>query len=398
MKSIFKVAASHIISASSLTHTEETSKKRYASQFFFHTKLEPNPFVVLDLGEIIFADQLVIENRTTSISIAFRANSLRVFRSTNLVDWTEIAFTPDECLSIFTGAIGANIRYIRLSLQGIEIFHLKSVQLNNVSVAQPTDTETTHGSHGFFNSRTYFPIHNAGFFSITSMTLLDLLRYPHEIVKINASFAFADFKDSVDQDPWLEFFEPPNPSVFFIGGNEIGFTQRLAHDRYASFDLSSASIAIRKYYTPSGKVRSRVDYLCKKYEIDVENTIAVYYRGTDKSTELLPTPVESYIQKTQEILKRQPELRIFVQTDQKQIRDILLSAFGSRAFYLDDLPVTESSTGVHKLITENKLNFAIDFLATTIIMSRCKYVVTGTGNVSCWTVLFRGSVEGVHQF
>lgn len=39
-----------------------------------------------------------------------------------------------------------------------------------------------------------------------------------------------------------------------------------------------------------------------------------------------------------------------------------------------------------------------DYLAITIIMSKCKYIICGSGNCSIWIMFYRGHAEGVHQY
>ena len=41
--------------------------------------------------------------------------------------------------------------------------------------------------------------------------------------------------------------------------------------------------------------------------------------------------------------------------------------------------------------------FSRYFLAIIIIMSKCKYIICGSGNCSLWIILYRGNVKNVWQ-
>jgi hypothetical protein len=47
------------------------------------------------------------------------------------------------------------------------------------------------------------------------------------------------------------------------------------------------------------------------------------------------------------ITKKHADLRVLVQTDRKQVRDYFLSEIGPAAFYIEEMPVTCSSSAMH---------------------------------------------------
>lgn len=98
------------------------------------------------------------------------------------------------------------------------------------------------------------------------------------------------------------------------------------------------------------------------------------------------------------ILEQNPNMKVMVQTDQEQILNYFRKNLGSKCFNIEELPVTSGTKGIHKLITNDKLSFGMNMLAAVIIMSRCKYLITHTGNVAYWTLLYRGNFNNVTQF
>ena len=59
--------------------------------------------------------------------------------------------------------------------------------------------------------------------------------------------------------------------------------------------------------------------------------------------------------------------------------------------------IKKSLTTVDKVYKETNYEFSKNFLAITLAMSKCKYVVCCTGNCSLWICLIRGGTTGVYQ-
>jgi len=139
----------------------------------------------------------------------------------------------------------------------------------------------------------------------------------------------------------------------------------------------------------------------RQYNIDYENTIGLCYRGTDKWLEIAQIQPEYYIQEVKRLITKEPGLRILIQTDQQQIRDLLAEALGERAFFLSELPVSSSPIPVHDLSDSERgiSNFENDqrMLAVVTILSKCKYTITHTGSIGLWTYLFRGTPRNTCQ-
>jgi hypothetical protein len=137
--------------------------------------------------------------------------------------------------------------------------------------------------------------------------------------------------------------------------------------------------------------------------ISPERSIAICYRGTDKSSETKLAPVGDYIQVANDILQRSAaDLEIIVQTDQEQARDTILAHFGQRCRFFKDLPVTRGHIAIHNLIGKEIMlgreDFAKRMIAATVILSRCAYVITHTGNVGAWIAIYRGTSSNLYQF
>jgi len=243
--------------------------------------------------------------------------------------------------------------------------------------------------------------HSFGFFSNCSVTLWSLTReYPSErYMKVNWPC----------QDQWRNDHQA-GKNLFdrYFHPNTNLDTHALAnllpidhHGVYRDLPFDKLTPYIENYFTPSEIVRNKLDELVNKYEIDFNNTIGLWYRGTDKFTELTPVPPRFYTNEVQRLIPKNPRLRVLLQTDQEQIRDIFVRELGERVFYFSELPVTKSSIGIRNVSREDRgisnFEFGITLLAVVNIFAKCRYLVTHTGNVSLWMYLYRGTARNTCQ-
>lgn len=314
----------------------------------------------------------------------------------NCKDWQDYSMIFDSDLSNATVDILNNARYLYFNIPDeFEVIHLNSITLEYSDAKY--DPEKYIDSYGYLNDGIYHVTHNAGFFSNCSTTLRNLARiYPIPIQRINTKLSFSHFKDNPNDDPWLDYFEEANNIEKDMTFNWLK-KGLYHHTRYEKINFQETQLLIEHYFSPSEKVRERVDHLTKKYGIDYSKIIAVNFRGTDKSTEIKPQPFEAYAIAAQKLIDKNPACRVLIQTDQTQFRDYLSGLFGENSFFFSELPTTEGDMGIHYINKNDKLDFAINLLAVVQIMAKCKYLITHTGNVAYWTLLFRGNSENTIQ-
>lgn len=254
--------------------------------------------------------------------------------------------------------------------------------------------------YGFFSQETstYFVTWNCGFFSILSTCLLNLAKLNGECNNINATLGFSLFKDDPRQDCWYIFFKASPKHTERLLHEESQFRHVLLHhSRYERLNFVEASLMIQRYFQPSDQIIEIANSLKKKYQIEPNNTCCIYYRGTDKHTEIESVSPDIYLEKTKRMIADEPGLRVLIQTDQEQIRQYLHHELGDRSFYFHELSTTSGDEGFHFCIQDEKLMFAKTFLAVQLIMAQSRFLITGTTNVAYWTVLFRGNCENVIQ-
>ena len=252
---------------------------------------------------------------------------------------------------------------------------------------------------GYFVDSAFHLTHDAGFFSMCSTALFELCREKSMTTAIYANESFSHFGKDAGENPWDFYFNQPRQEIPAVFADKNPFGRRLRHHSdYSTLPLKRVRSHIARYFSPVEEVKRREANLLAKYGIDPGRTITVCYRGTDKGTELALEDPEAYLDATRALVRRRPRCRVLVQTDQTQVRDFLVNSLGERAFYIDEMPVTETQTAIHHVITpEQQVSFGQTLLATVLIMANTRHLITHTGNMALWTVLYRGNVRGVTQ-
>ena len=196
--------------------------------------------------------------------------------------------------------------------------------------------------------------------------------------------------------------------VFFSAHPDVATSGRVAippihhHGRYAWLGIEQWTPFIRRWFLPSGPVLDLQRSLAAKYHFTGRGTIGFYYRGTDKATELTASPVDRYMETARALASRHRRHRIFIQTDQAQMRDRFMEEFGDRCFFVEEMPVTQGTIGFHLLPDEelglDRIHFGMLGMAVTRLLSECDVLVNCTGNMALWAALYRGNVKKMYQF
>ena len=245
--------------------------------------------------------------------------------------------------------------------------------------------------------------HNAGFFSCCSIRLWRITQYINIHKKlpkiVDTSKSYNKYKPE-KSDVTFNFFEHYDKiKNNIIIDSKINYHHHHQFSDYTKLNyLNKLKPIIEKYFTPSKKVNTTVEQLVKKYNIDYENTIAVYYRGTDKYKETKIAPFESFYNKIKEITEINPELKILIQTDTTQFIDYIKEK-KMDSIIIEENTTSSSKKGIHnEKSSEQNYNDMFNLLSTFIIISKCKYFVCSSGNCSIWMVLYRGNANNVYQY
>lgn len=257
------------------------------------------------------------------------------------------------------------------------------------------------GKFGFFLRGTYFVTNNAGLFSCASTTLSDLLDSDVPVSKINSRLGMSLYKSSLFENNWSCFFEQPerqedgrwnptsNPSCIPV------------HDwwsaSYASLPITSVRRVVEHFFRPAAAIYSLCHKLATDYDIDFGNTIGVHYRGTDKSKEVKILPIQAFLDKTSQVLETTPSAIVFLLTDEREAATVFAREFPHSLVVNQSLRMSEGALGAHNVDSRDGQSQGQMFFATLLLVSKCRTLVTHTGNGALWEALFRGSSHGVLQ-
>ncbi len=112
---------------------------------------------------------------------------------------------------------------------------------------------------------------------------------------------------------------------------------------------------------------------------------------------ILPT-YEDYLNYANLILKENPNIKFLIQSDETEFIDFMMNRFPNSFIFTNHIRhITKTNTTVDILYREKNSEFSKYYLAITIIMSNCKYIICGSGNCSIWIMLYRGNNKNVFQ-
>jgi hypothetical protein len=247
---------------------------------------------------------------------------------------------------------------------------------------------------------------DAGFFSNCTVALWNIAEikrhygvFPKQIDFTNSFTHYRDAKQAINNDAYPTFFKLKNNNGLQKSKN----IPRVAHHgQYNSINYSLINPVVEHYFQASHQVARTEEELIARYKIDLEHTIAIVYRGTDKITEVSLANPFNYLAQARQLLTKNPNFRVWIQTDDFHVRDMFCRELGSQCFYMNEMPVTKENTAIHLLdqsaLRMNPQRFGVTLLAVTRLLSKSAFIINHTGNMALWICLYRGHTKNVIQF
>jgi hypothetical protein len=258
------------------------------------------------------------------------------------------------------------------------------------------------GKFGFFVGDTYFLTYNAGLLSCSTVTLSDITASGRTIRKIRSNFGMSLYKKWLLRNNWRSYFQTPmqiQSSQLALADGEVYPND--IHDwwgkDYAAIPFKAVKETVDLFFSLSPKVVKFSDGFVEKYGINLEETIGVHYRGTDKQTEIETPSLTEFISQTRQFMQEMANPKILLLTDEPEVIVGFEGAFPKAVITINELAAPGGPIGAHILDSKEPEVQGQIFLAILSLVSKCKKVVTHTGNGALWEVLFRGSTEGLKQ-
>ena len=249
--------------------------------------------------------------------------------------------------------------------------------------------------------------HEAGFFSMCCVSLWNLAELQHIRgmfpSRMDYSLNFHAFRNPeqvrLKTDLYPLFFKP-QPACALDPRRRLPHVA--SHGIYRFLNLKRLHPVMNRFFQPSDRAIELRDDLIRRYAIDPAKTIAVVYRGTDKGVEVKLASPEAFLAVTHRLLAANPGHRVWIQTDEREVRTMFARAFAGRCFYLHEMPVSSNGMVVHEQNDEtlnmDRSEFGVLLIAVNSLLAQADIVVNHTGNMALWLCLFRGHAHGVWQF
>jgi hypothetical protein len=232
--------------------------------------------------------------------------------------------------------------------------------------------------------------------------LSDITASGRKVTKIKSNMGMSLYKKWILRNNWKSFFQAPPKMHSAQAATAVSESYpNDIHDwwgkDYAAIPFKNVLDAVGLYFRLSPKVMKISDGFVEKYGINLEETIGIHYRGTDKQTEIETPSLAEFISKTRQFMQEMANPKILLLTDEPDVIVGFEAAFPNAVITINELAAPGGSLGAHTRDSKEPEIQGQIFLAILSLVSKCKKVVTHTGNGALWEVLFRGSTDDLKQ-
>jgi hypothetical protein len=244
-----------------------------------------------------------------------------------------------------------------------------------------------------------------GFFSCCSCRLDAIVDYINTYMtypdNVDSSKQFNPYKIGLpkNQDITFVYFEHYNNINTNLLPTPIIYNQSYQWHTYKNLNFEKLSPIVEKYFTPSTEIKKIKSNIEIKYAIDYANICVLFYRGNDKGREIILCGYDVLISKAREIKETNPNIKFLIQSDESEFIEAVQKEFPDNSFYFKDeiRHMSKTRNTVDLVFRNDNFKFSKYFLAITLIMSQCKYVICASGNCDIWITLFRKNCDNVFQ-
>ncbi len=247
--------------------------------------------------------------------------------------------------------------------------------------------------------------YNTGFFSNCSLRLNKIVEFinSNKILPYNvdSSQLFGLYKNFINRDKDITFhyfenyYNIKDVNILY----PINYNHTHQYKNYNDLNYKCIVPLIKKYFSPSTIINKIVSKLEKKYDIIHENTVAVYYRGTDKKVESKLASFDDFYNQIIKIININKNIKILIQTDSANFIDYINGKKLKNIIIINENRTSYRDKGIHNEQSKDINYYDMqNFLSTILIISKCKYIICSSGNCSIWAMLYRGNGKNVIQY
>ena len=245
--------------------------------------------------------------------------------------------------------------------------------------------------------------HSSGFFSCCSVKLSQIVEfinlYKKLPDKIDSSQQFTIYKYNTDRDITYDYFKhyDNTPNIKITLPIKYHWNDQFLN--YSNLDYDKIRPLIHKYFSPSIEIENIIVNIENKYNLNYDNTCVLFYRGNDKNRETKKCSYDEYLIYAEHIRNIKSDIKFLIQSDETEFIEFMTNKFPHCSFYLKEeiRHIKKNDDTVDNGSKYKNYEFSKKFLAITIIMSKCKYIICGSGNCDIWIMLYRGNNHNTIQ-
>ena len=246
--------------------------------------------------------------------------------------------------------------------------------------------------------------HSCGFFSCCSVRLSEIVGFINlhkqlpSIVDSSEQFRWYKNDTNYNRDITFDYFENDNVTDVDITV-PINYHHEHQYINYSDLDYKSLTPLVKKYFYPSIEINENINRIEKKYNLNYENICVLFYRGNDKNRETSKCGYDEYLNYANQLLEKDQNIVFLIQSDETEFIEFMTNQFPNNSFYFRDeiRHMNKCDDTVDMRMRSQNYEFSKKYLAITIIMSKCKYIICGSGNCDVWIMLYRGNNKNVIQ-
>jgi hypothetical protein len=234
--------------------------------------------------------------------------------------------------------------------------------------------------------------HNAGFFSCCTVRLEAILDYFRSFQRaprvVDSSQQFAWYKRNPLEDATPQFFKTREDVEIPWTGLPVRVTdvaQEQQFSDYSKLNYPDLKPFVERYFTPSDEIVQLIDQIERSSPVPFGDICSILFRGGDKKIETVQPSFAEVVLKAVQLRLKHPQLRFLVQSDEPDFLEYAQRELEGTCFFVSG---PRSDPMMHISL----------YLASIIVISRSRFVISTSGNGEMWVRLFRGHAQGTQQF
>ena len=257
------------------------------------------------------------------------------------------------------------------------------------------DTIVVNGSSGMFSC-----------FTIRLQAIIDYYNKYHKLpVYVDSRYQFSCYKQHPDED--ITHLLLKSPRISKNDQNDLPPTfvwssspEENQFSDYEKLNFSVLKKLVQIYFSPSDNVIETCNFLKEKYNIDINNTCCIYYRGNDKQTETNLPSYEEFIIHAKKIQDLNPNMCFLIQTDEEEFNKLCYEQLRNVIHIQENsfFQTRTMSSRQYVIPNDTKHTHAIYYISTIYLISQCKYIIHTSGNGELWITLWRGNSKNMLQY